>query len=975
MKVLASLGILFFITASALASISYTPSSPKVGETVTFTVTPPSGDIVGSITWDFGDGTTRTLPPPDAEHTYSGPGTYSVRATYRYQVAGAPEIEQTDTTSITVTAAPTPSISYSPSHPTAGEVVTFTANNFSSTTCIKWNFGDGTTVNDTSPPLITYMYLSPGSYTIKAYDNCGAEVTATTSVSVGGAERSISYTPPHPRVNEEVTFKANKFFSNQIKWDFGDGTIIPQGTGTALHTYENPGTYTVKAWDYYGQQQVQTTQQTLPPVTTQITVGPDIRAISYSPTPALANQEITFTAKNFRSSCIRWDFGDGTVLAKGSPVETHIYKKEGSYTVTAYDRCGEDKFPRSMTLRVLPRRGPAAPFSISFIQLRFRDGKAYKQVPKDFTPLVAFADIKSEGTGILQAQWLVDGKPLSVISKSLRFAEKKTISSGKFPPLPTQVPGIHEVSLSIIHPQVDYKIPTVRYFVSLEEVEKRVALSVSQVKDLGGKIITVKENHLSLTLGKHYLFSGTIQNLSGEEIPSALLQVSLADKVVDRQMIKNLKPLEQRDFETSILNDSTQEKKLSLRVFDTSLKGKLLGMRELRIVRALPQPELMREIAQKEKLIPLGGEGPEYANLEICDFEILQGPGRGERTWRSISTYEYNGGGEHDNIKFRIRVINRGPTDFSGSIAITAYSYSTRARAFYTTPYLVLAPDETSEYFEVILNQSEWIERRELSIGRYRFRTKISLPPASPEAPLPEPIYSSNHVTLSLRSHPVGEAIPIITLMSEESLTGSVSNKGDTGGHLQVGNWSWTGVARVFITFDLSEIRRELLRMGRYWSWDELEIRSATLEIEEFAILSFVPGTYEPPWHWLTDWCTLETRGELVTPTHCDEGIPSFRHEEVGDILLDYLIGYDEFSSDIYDVPMVTNLRTFQSACGVHSFRHMEAYVRYQLERGERKIQFRLRFADEELEGEPEWTLIYSVLFRNPRLVVTVVPK
>jgi hypothetical protein len=164
--------------------------------------------------------------------------------------------------------------------------------------------------------------------------------------------------------------------------------------------------------------------------------------------------------------------------------------------------------------------------------------------------------------------------------------------------------------------------------------------------------------------------------------------------------------------------------------------------------------------------------------------------------------------------------------------------------------------------------------------------------------------------------------------------------------------------------------------MGRYWSWDELEIRSATLEIEEFAILRFVPGRYEPPWRRLTDWCTIETRdGEVIFPRQCDQDIPSLWHEEVGDILLDYLIGYDEFSSDIYDAPMVTNLRAFQSACGAHSFRHMETYVRDQLERGERKIQFRLRFWDEELEGEPEWTYIYSVLFRNPRLTVAVARK
>jgi len=403
-------------------------------------------------------------------------------------------------------------------------------------------------------------------------------------------------------------------------------------------------------------------------------------------------------------------------------------------------------------------------------------------------------------------------------------------------------------------------------------------------------------------------------------------------------------------------------------------------MRELRIVSAPLHPELMREITRQEKLRPLEGDGPVEAALEICDFEILDGPAEEERSWGSRATYLFNGGGEHNNIEFRVRILNQGADDFSGMCSVTVYSRS--VAAFYGTPYLILTPGQRSEYFNLVLNQSEWIERGDLSVGRYEFRAKIQPPPASPEDPRPEPVYSSNEVILRLSSRlrptPVGRAIPIetITLMSQSSLTGSVSNQGDTGRHLQVGNWSWTGVARGFISFDLSGIRRELLRRGRYWNWNELEIRSATLEIEEFAILSDVPGTFGG-WFaevWDFFFGSVDWEGGRPPPIYCGE-VPPYLHEEVGYMLLDYLISYDEFLSDIYDALMVTNLRTFQSACDVHSFRHMEAYVRYQLERGERRIQFRLRFADEELEGEPEWTWIYSVFFRNPRLIVTVVPK
>lgn len=1121
MKILFSLGIVFLLTTSAWASISYTPSSPKVGETVTFTVTPPSGDIVGSIAWDFGDGTTKTVSPPKAEHTYSSPGTYSVRATYRYQVAGAPEIEQTDTTSITVAPAPTPSISFSPAHPTAGEVVTFTAHNFSSTSCIKWDFGDGTITNDNSPPSITHIYIHPGTYTVKAYDNCGAEVTATTTVSVGGAERYISYTPAEPRVNEEVTFKANNFFSDRIKWDFGDGTVIPQGSPTARHTYRSAGTYAVKAWDYYGQGQVQTTQQTLPAVTTQITVSPDIRAISYTPTPAVATREVTFTASNFRSTCIKWDFGDGTIIAKGSSHETHIYKTEGTYSVKAYDNCGQDKFPKSITLRVLPRRGPAAPFCISFIQLRFKDGKAYKQVPKDFSPLVAFADIKYEGTGILQAEWLIDGKRFQIISRSLPYAKEKTISSGKFPPLPTQMPGPHEVTLNVIQPQPDFKIPTIRYFVSAEEVKKKVVLSISQVKDLEGNIITVEEARLSLKPDKHYIFSGTIENISGEEIASVFLQVSLADKVVDQQTLKKLGPGEERRFETSILNDATTEKKLTLRVFHTPARAKTLARREL-IVSAPPRPELMREVTERERLRLLEGEGPEGVSvLTVHNFTILD---PGSRGWGFTASYEYNGSGSHEDINFLILVENQGPGDFSGTISAEVYSYPIRATQ--ATPYVTLAPGDI-EPVAIHLNQSAMIDRWDPPPGTYQFRARIRPSRASPEEPPPEWAYSSREVILDLCSHipslrisefeildgalegpeeserswgstgiyvyngggvhddivfrvkvlnqtdetysrgfsflirsgsvsaywspprvelgaheeseyfyitmnqstwihrgelaldreyrfwaeveswsdgnpewsrssnyvslylipPPMELAETFTLMSEDLLTGSIDSPRRWE---YLSSWiTWENVIvgagwyehRGFMSFDLSSIE-EKIEQWRREGWTGFKVWDAKLKMEEYQVNisrdSWALRIGPVVW--------LDTRGQRMQ-IPCEGTSPEVlehAHEVVGGILLDHLDFGQVFTEIDYDADMISNIREFESACGVHTLTHLEANVQWELGgRGmirpaERtlavgteptnRIQFRLRLADQEITAD--------AYFRKPcRLIVTVFPN
>ena len=56
-KISSLVGIFFLVTINAWATISYTPPSPNVEQKAIFTVTPPSGYILGAINWNFGDGT------------------------------------------------------------------------------------------------------------------------------------------------------------------------------------------------------------------------------------------------------------------------------------------------------------------------------------------------------------------------------------------------------------------------------------------------------------------------------------------------------------------------------------------------------------------------------------------------------------------------------------------------------------------------------------------------------------------------------------------------------------------------------------------------------------------------------------------------------------------------------------------------------------------------------------------------------
>jgi len=394
---------------------------------------------------------------------------------------------------------------------------------------------------------------------------------------------TITYSPSQPNVEQQVTFTVTHpdgIGGNQVQWDFGDGTPIMQGPPTVIKIYKVTGTYTVKAsyWTY--KQQYITDQTTITII--------EKRKITYTPLKPKAGEIITFRAENFLSFNIKWDFGDGTIINCNSPLETHIYENPGTYLVKAWDWCGNSVATISASIIVLPAevKGPRAPFSISFINLRFSDGKSYKVVPKDFESLIAYADIKYEGTGILNAQWLVDGKPFKILTKALPYAQQAIIDSGNVPGLPTQIPGIHEVSLKIIQPQTEYSIPVIRYFVSPARVKReKVNLSVSKALNLNEIEIPINTDSIKVPARDYFLLKGIIKNENETLIPYVLLRIYLGNELIDQQLIKNLKPKSEVEFETSIYNSSSESKTIYITLYNISRKpANLIFIKKLKIV-------------------------------------------------------------------------------------------------------------------------------------------------------------------------------------------------------------------------------------------------------------------------------------------------------------------------------------------------------------------------------------------------------
>jgi len=269
---------------------------------------------------------------------------------------------------------------------------------------------------------------------------------------------SIRVAPPNPLPGQEVQFTIQPpagVTVVRVRWTFGDGSPFVDSMGPAMkHTFVVAGSYLVTA-SYSG------------PADTVTVVVAERRRITYAPSQPVANAVTTFRAENFFASCVAWTMGDGTAYPGGTPVQQHTYRTPGTYTVTAVENCGRDpRYSFQTRVQVSPSQGPQAPFTISYIVLRFADGQTSASVARDFSPLIAYADLKFEGTGTLVAEWLVDGQPVATSTVPLTFANQTTLNSGPVPPLPTQTPGRHRISLRILRPDAALRIPEIEYIVT-----------------------------------------------------------------------------------------------------------------------------------------------------------------------------------------------------------------------------------------------------------------------------------------------------------------------------------------------------------------------------------------------------------------------------------------------------------------------------------------------------------------------------
>ncbi len=315
--------------------------------------------------WNFGDGSApdNTISPT---HTYAVPGSYPVVHTVVVQNPnGVPVCTQSFTRTVVIN--PVCNLQ-------AGFSWTATATNplrieFHNTTSgalpadsVRWTFGDGTSVNgfmgDPATANPVHIYTQPGTYTVclrvkrivnSTPNPCVSETCQTIVVtSPCNLQANFNWTvsTANPLAFEFHNTTGGVLPSDSVRWTFGDGTAVnglqsDPTVANPLHTYTQPGTYTVCL-----RVKRITAPGTTPCVseickTVVVTSPCNLQAYFVSHPDSLNPLKVYFSNMSVVSSpsdSVRWTFGDGTSLSGlqsdpnvANPV--HVYAQPGTYNV------------------------------------------------------------------------------------------------------------------------------------------------------------------------------------------------------------------------------------------------------------------------------------------------------------------------------------------------------------------------------------------------------------------------------------------------------------------------------------------------------------------------------------------------------------------------------------------------------------------------------------------------------------------
>lgn len=296
--------------------------------------------------WDFGDGNTSTDTTP--VHIYTDPGFYTVTLKITDTETGGTDTEIKKRFIYVGTTDAEFNVDVDSG--CAGLEVTFTPSMFGPSRSYDWDFGDG---NNSTDSVVTHTYDTAGVFDVSltVTDTCGSstnnrQIITTVCPDVlfeltdtsGCAPLTVSFidlsTGPDP---------SYIMYPDSSDWWFGDGGFS-MNNSNPTHTYNNPGSYTVKL-RVVGEGGTSTDSLINFINVYDITTA---RFAVIGDTIVCKNDFLQHQVKFINQTTgnidsVLWDFDDGTSLVTTDTEIVHAYITPGIYsvTMTAYGTCGE----------------------------------------------------------------------------------------------------------------------------------------------------------------------------------------------------------------------------------------------------------------------------------------------------------------------------------------------------------------------------------------------------------------------------------------------------------------------------------------------------------------------------------------------------------------------------------------------------------------------------------------------------------
>jgi gliding motility-associated-like protein len=305
--------------------------------------------------WDLGNGVISFLQNPST--TYFNPGTYTVKLVVR-NASGSDSIIKNQF--ITVYANPVINFKISDSagcFPLHAQFTDLSMAGSGTITSWSWDFGDGSVSTLANP---SHVYTSAGNFavTLRITNSFGCVKTfsKTNYIQVGNGVKADFINTSAGQCTAPVTINFTNTSvgpgSLNYTWNFGDG--ISSNLSNPVHTYSNPGSYTVSLVTVSPQGCRDTMiKQNL------ISIG-TITSQFISPDSVCVGSAFTITnATSPVPGSVLWNFGDGTTLTQINPVKT--YTSPGIYTIKLLNNFGG--CVDSVNKHIVVKPKPTAAFS------------------------------------------------------------------------------------------------------------------------------------------------------------------------------------------------------------------------------------------------------------------------------------------------------------------------------------------------------------------------------------------------------------------------------------------------------------------------------------------------------------------------------------------------------------------------------------------------------------------------------------